>query len=809
MPIPEDEDDEELFVDVHMVTTAGDGLPEGWVIVDGDVALDEVYLAQREAREKDMTLEQKLQMIEAKRAELQSYFSNHVWEFCDENDPLGRAVTARWVLTWKSSEDGGPPRAKARLVLRGFEDPDLLTIEKAAPTATRQSKLILLAMAGNNGWTVQSGDVKTAFLSGASFDRRIVVKLPNDCGPLLGGGREPMHMRMLKSAYGLADAPLLWWREADKRLRNGGWIRHPLDSCFYMHYDHGRSLLGCLVLHVDDVLIAGDLSNPDYKKAISNLRRSFNFGKWTTLTPDKPLIFCGGKISIENGDIVLSYHDYLKKVAPMTLDKDREMRKPLSSWELSKARGLIGALQWPAGQGFPALSASMSLLAADVTRADGILVQELNKALRFAKQNATCSLHFGKVYNRIDDCCIVAFADAAYAVRSDQSSQGGIIVILTSKEILAGKTVPYSVLSWRSSKLQRVCRSSLSAEAQSCSQAVDELAMIRTMIALTLDYTKDPRRDETAASCGKGVIVTDAKALFDSLRKPNFSSSQDKRTAIEVLCIQDEIRRQKLELRWVSSERMLADGLTKLAARQSFIDMFKTGIIGIIYDENFVAAKKKSPKERATSQQATTNMFGSKIAQQISTILALQSVDVTQAQGGRREGLQNNDLDYFTVFLMVVVTITIAAVIARLTWFMTSRSSSTMPPLSSSTATSSSTTRTSSATTTRTTGTQATEMGREEEIHFLNQMLQERNNHIDTIEHYNLELLEDARGYRNRIEGLQEQLRQALRQQPQGNGPIFLSSNGGRYHINRQCHHLQRRNVTQYQVCRDCARPVG
>ena len=31
-------------------------------------------------------------------------------------------MTARWVLTWKGGEGDGPPVAKARLVLRGFQD---------------------------------------------------------------------------------------------------------------------------------------------------------------------------------------------------------------------------------------------------------------------------------------------------------------------------------------------------------------------------------------------------------------------------------------------------------------------------------------------------------------------------------------------------------------------------------------------------------------------------------------------------------------------------------------------------------------
>ena len=40
----------------------------------------------------------------------------------------------RWILSWKGPEtQGGPKRAKARLVVLGFEDPDLSSTPNDAP----------------------------------------------------------------------------------------------------------------------------------------------------------------------------------------------------------------------------------------------------------------------------------------------------------------------------------------------------------------------------------------------------------------------------------------------------------------------------------------------------------------------------------------------------------------------------------------------------------------------------------------------------------------------------------------------------
>ncbi|CAE6924520.1 GIP [Symbiodinium sp. CCMP2592] len=611
VPVPED--DEDLYLDDVFVTDAGDSkLPTGWVVIDGNLAMDEAWLA-RETSEKRMS------------AELTSYFDNAVWEFTSllpgEHD---RVVTARWVLNWKTPTEGGPPKAKARLVLRGFQDPDVFDLEKASPTATKQSKFVILALAPIMQWTIFCGDVKTAFLSGANFDRKIIVKLPADCGPLLGcTDQGPTYMRMLKSAYGLADAPLLWHREATRRLRAIKWEVHPLDRCLFCYYSSEGSLLGCLVLHVDDLLVAGAKYHKEFSAALKALRGAFNFGKWEELTKEHSIMYCGGKIKMTVDGVSLSYADYLKKVHPITIPKGQGAPRKLTSKDTSKARGLLGALQWPAVQGLPPLSATVSILAADIGKGDNDLLLNLNKALRFAKNTGDYEIRMHGLDYNVKDLCFLCFSDAAYGVRPDGSSQGGFMILLTHKKAMRGEPTDYNIMSWRSFKLPRVCRSSLSAEAQACSAAVDEMMLLRTMISLMLDPRQDPKDPATAKWVGEAAIVVDAKALYDALKRPGFNSQHDKRTGIEIICIQEELERQGATVRWVSSEVMLADGLTKIGARQSMVDKLASGRICLHFDPNFLAAKKKTPAER---QSASDRAYGSQVARKIAQVLAVNSL---------------------------------------------------------------------------------------------------------------------------------------------------------------------------------------
>eukprot|EP00435_Cladocopium_sp_Y103_P051239 s554_g15.t2 len=643
-PVPEEEDS--FFVDAYVEKVVGE-LPGGWRCVDGGFELDDVlYTNYRkgEVNPKHLNLDGQQEFIEAKKLELSQYFSNLVWEFATNDEGIkaernGRTISARWVLTWKSSEqpDGTTKwKAKARLVLRGFEDPDVLNLKKAAPTASRMSKNFLLTLVQWLGWIMLCGDVRAAFLSGKSFTRELLVRLPNDCAALLGVP-PPCFMRMLKSAYGLSDAPLLWYEEADRRLQKNKWIRHPLDKCCYMLTDDAdeTKLIGCLILHVDDLLIGGDASHPKFQKAMKELKQSFNFGKWDQLAEGSPLKYCGGNIELNDGKIQTSYEEYVRKVCPMTLRKGRDPDSPIDDQEKSKARGLIGALQWPAGQGMPALAASVSIQAGDLAGGDGKVLQELNKTLRFAKSVCHHKMQFlatpENVNNRdIKNIAIIMFVDAAFSVRKDHGSQGGYIILAADVQALRGAKTPTSTLSWRSFRLPRVCRSSLAAECQAVSSGLEELLLMKNYLTHLQNPTFSLKKVQAMAS-GNCAVITDCKSLYDSITRETIQQSADKRVALECLVIKQLLEDMKCQWRWISSERQLADGLTKTSARQAFVERYKGHHVQLVADETFTAAKKKTKEERQRTIQETMGSR-STAAQALVALVMADNIEITKGQ---------------------------------------------------------------------------------------------------------------------------------------------------------------------------------
>jgi len=103
------------------------------------------------------------------------------------------------------------------------------------------------------------------------------------------------------------------------------------------------------------------------------------------------------------------------------------------------------------------------------------------------------------------------------------------------------------------------------------------------------------------------ALVIDAKALYDTYHKETtVLGTACKRTAIELLVLKQTLRETGSVMRWVSSERQVADGLTKSAARQLFADRLRTQQYRLVFDESFTAAKKKTAEDRHKNENEGT-----------------------------------------------------------------------------------------------------------------------------------------------------------------------------------------------------------
>ena len=270
--------------------------------------------------------------------------------------------------------------------------------------------------------------------------------------------------------------------------------------------------------------------------------------------------------------------------------------------ETTQLRGLLGSLQWPSVQSQPHLQCLTSLLAGQLSAGLVKSIQDANRLLKFAKLNADVSLCYEHLCG-LEDLRLVTMVDAAFGIRRDGSSQGGHLMLLIPKTTFDGVEGPYHVIDWRSSKLPRMARSSLGAEAQSASQACDNMDFVCRYYQHLLEPNEPLANILNKSSPLEPTLITDAKALYDSYHRESFSSGlTDQRTGLEIKVLREGLEALGGKLKWISSERQYADSLSKEATRQLLADRLRYGRIKLSWDPNYIAAKKKKLADRIASR---------------------------------------------------------------------------------------------------------------------------------------------------------------------------------------------------------------
>ena len=179
-------------------------------------------------------------------------------------------MRARWVLPWKSSG-----KAKARLCVMGFQDPDLTEVSRDSPTLSAGSQALIMQWLASHKYRLISGDIKTAFLSGDEDVRNIFIAPLDDVRQMLNVDHETV-LRLRNAVYGLVNAPKKWWDRLKKSLIQHGFTSCALDPCAFVLRKSGQ-IHGVLGAHVDDVIGGEDET---FDRIMTAVRKEFGFGAW-------------------------------------------------------------------------------------------------------------------------------------------------------------------------------------------------------------------------------------------------------------------------------------------------------------------------------------------------------------------------------------------------------------------------------------------------------------------------------------------------------------------------------------------------
>ena len=121
---------------------------------------------------------------------------------CDQ-----KPITTRWVLTKKLIDS--KIQTKARLCTRGFEE--IQDFRTDSPCCSRVAIRLFMTILASKNWTLNSIDIKTAFLQGKEIQRTVIIQPPPEANT-------NKLWKLLKCIYGLADASRFWYLRVKEEL---------------------------------------------------------------------------------------------------------------------------------------------------------------------------------------------------------------------------------------------------------------------------------------------------------------------------------------------------------------------------------------------------------------------------------------------------------------------------------------------------------------------------------------------------------------------------------------------------------------
>ncbi|OLP86139.1 hypothetical protein AK812_SmicGene32791 [Symbiodinium microadriaticum] len=229
----------------------------------------------------------------AKVKEVDSFIQNEAVQKCmnvkEVKDAYesGRIMRARWVLTWKSIPPEDRDEAKARIVLLGFQHPNLLdrAFKTSSPVQSTLGRNLLYLMATHHQWDLEGLDLATAFLQTmpTEADQGLYTSGVEELREALGVSHDGI-MKIMKNIYGSTTAPRGLWLDLHKKLTALGAIAVMGERCLWIWLSKTekdgphRRVIGAMGGHVDDFHRIGDQRSAEWLAIRKSIDEAYKWG---------------------------------------------------------------------------------------------------------------------------------------------------------------------------------------------------------------------------------------------------------------------------------------------------------------------------------------------------------------------------------------------------------------------------------------------------------------------------------------------------------------------------------------------------
>ena len=525
---------------------------------------------------------------------------------------------------------------KSRLCAVGWQDPQILEVERSSPTPLSTSLYACLQLAASRRWKTRVKDVKTAFLQSlpTTRDKPLACRLPRDECP---EGLDPRQLLLLLTEiYGLVSGPS-WWRRTLLKIATEQlpYVVNCYDRCILTLPSKdpkpGALTEGFIVIEVDDIAEAG---SAEHIKCMQQLESTLKFGKVEELQSAEGTNYAGRFLrqlpdfSFESNMDEFIYTRLEPIVPQRKVLKKNASEIKLSETEKTQLRGLIASLNWVSREGRPDASSAASILASAFPEPTMEHVFAANDVVKHLKMFPIV-LRIHAIPER--NLRLILIADAAFDTSGKEKSQHGWPLGFTDPSMNLGESAPVSLMQWRSKRLRRKASSSLLCEAISMSAATGALERLDAFFQSISLSNFSPRRkqlteDQFLEASGKATVIAadsknfvdphsicvmDAKSLYDALNSEQ-SQGDDDRSALETAIIRESLNVCRGRPRWVPHNRNPADSMTKAVGghHEPLLKLLQNGVFQIEDEDEVLKRGKQSDQRLKTSQASWNSSFG-------------------------------------------------------------------------------------------------------------------------------------------------------------------------------------------------------
>ncbi|CAK0841524.1 unnamed protein product [Prorocentrum cordatum] len=579
---------------------------------------------KREISERTLTPDEVAQFGQAKATEVNNYIVSSVLETLlpGVTPPPEDVMRMRWILEWKADENTGTKKPKARIVVLGYMDPEYEHRPTTAPTMTRTSRHLVLQTMAWLGFKGYKADVTGAFTQNREIQHDLFVMPVKEHAAALGMP-EGVAMRLRKAVYGLVEAAIEWFMTVSEALAEFGWTQMKMDPCVWVLYGdgHGRDngftkealkdftnpeVLGDLIAakgdmdiiaiagsHVDDFLLGGNDTDPRWITAREQIEKRFKWKAWES----EEFMQTGVRIKQQpDRSFRMDQSEYVKTIEKAYLTPERKKAKdmPTTDKEKGQLRAILGAIGWRSEQSGPMHSADTSLLLSTIPSSTVQTINETNRLVDRVRECADLPVVIHS-HSQAQVLVPVEWSDSSEANRPDGKSTKGLVAGLAPLRILRGDEADVSLISWKSGKIDRGCRSSVACETRSAVDAEDELFGIKLQWLEILGNNIDWRKPEGILRRLPGAVVVDSKGLYDKLQTTVYTfRGKEKRTDVEAMTLKEGTQAANNWMLWVHGDAQLANSLTKGHEPGQLRMYFNSGHrLKLVYDEKYQSARRR------------------------------------------------------------------------------------------------------------------------------------------------------------------------------------------------------------------------